>query len=353
MHDNPIVSVLIPYYNDSSFLASSIESVLSQNFANFELILVNHASTDNSRSIAHRYDDPRIRHVDMLENNGAGGGLVVREFMRVAKGEFVKFMCADDCLTSRSLGTLVGFMTSHPEYDFAFGNLCYMDVAGKCLPEDWFSSRPHFFRGLDRIGCLRELSNGHSVLPWIGSIVRREKMAAIMLDPTMVMMFDMHVWLQLLLSGSNFGLLDEIVANYRLHPGQTSAADRRCEARAMSIFEQQIFFRCFQGLRSIGEAHEIFSESRYVQAASVADDIPVAVAIHYLCNFYGSYWAHDFLHDYMLDESRRRHLRDVFGFSVSDLRRSLVRDVKIRRKPNVWKRFWRKFTVRKDEELSL
>ena len=63
------VSVLIPYYNDREFFRQSIESVLNQTYKDFELILVNHATTDDCREIAHSYNDDRIIHLDMDKYN--------------------------------------------------------------------------------------------------------------------------------------------------------------------------------------------------------------------------------------------------------------------------------------------
>ena len=76
------VSVLIPYYNDREFLRQSIESVLNQTYKDFELILVNHATTDDCREIAHSYNDDRIIHLDMDKNYGAGTGLIIWEILR-------------------------------------------------------------------------------------------------------------------------------------------------------------------------------------------------------------------------------------------------------------------------------
>ena len=90
----PLVSVFIPYYNDDKFLRESIEAVLNQSYKNLELILVNHASTDSSRDIAHSYDDDRIVHIDMPINYGAGSGKLLKEFLKVAKGKYSKLLCA-------------------------------------------------------------------------------------------------------------------------------------------------------------------------------------------------------------------------------------------------------------------
>ena len=138
------VSVLIPYYNDREFLPQAIESVLNQSFEDFELILVNHATTDDCREIAHSYKDPRIVHYDMEKNYGAGTGLVLERVLKFAKGEYIKLFCADDILYKDGLQILVDYMDSHPEKDFAFGNVEYIDQNNKDMKKDFLSDRRNF-----------------------------------------------------------------------------------------------------------------------------------------------------------------------------------------------------------------
>ena len=114
MKNKPLVSVFIPYYNDQEYLKDSIESVLNQSYENWELNLCNHASTDKSREIAHSYKDERIKHVDMPKNYGAGGGLVFKTMLDVAKGKYVKPFCAVDFLYVDCLEKMVSFMEENP-----------------------------------------------------------------------------------------------------------------------------------------------------------------------------------------------------------------------------------------------
>lgn len=93
--NNPFVSVVIPVYNAEQFLPNSIESVLGQSFVDFELLLIDDGSTDNSGAICDAYaeKDNRIRvfHVD---NGGASSAR--NRGLSEAKGEFVVFVDADD-----------------------------------------------------------------------------------------------------------------------------------------------------------------------------------------------------------------------------------------------------------------
>src|ERR1044071_508009 len=116
MPEQPLVSVVTPFYNTDDYLAEAIESVLAQTYKNFEYILVNNCSTDNSRAIAERYAalDPRIRLVHnerlvpQLENyNGA--------LRRIApESRYFKMVQADDSIFPRCLEDMVAVAEAHP-----------------------------------------------------------------------------------------------------------------------------------------------------------------------------------------------------------------------------------------------
>jgi glycosyltransferase involved in cell wall biosynthesis len=96
----PSVSVVIPLHNYEDFIKESINSVLSQTMSDFELIIVNDRSTDNSGEIAHSYLDPRIKVIDFPEHRGCYPAR--NAGMRVASGKYICVMDADDiCLPKR------------------------------------------------------------------------------------------------------------------------------------------------------------------------------------------------------------------------------------------------------------
>jgi len=92
---NPKVSVIMPVYNGEKFLGEAIESVLNQTFKDFELIIVNDGSKDNSLNIIKEYGnkDNRIKIIDQI-NTGIIGAL--NNSLKISRGEFIARMDADD-----------------------------------------------------------------------------------------------------------------------------------------------------------------------------------------------------------------------------------------------------------------
>lgn len=112
----PKISIILPVYNGAAYLAEAIESVVSQDFADWELIVVNDGSTDSSSDIARSFTDSRITVVD-TEN----GGLSVARNRGIARarGEWLSFIDADDALHCRALSALLSI--TGDDIDLAVG----------------------------------------------------------------------------------------------------------------------------------------------------------------------------------------------------------------------------------------
>lgn len=89
----PVFSVIIPTYNREKLIGRAIDSVLNQTFKDFELIIVDDGSTDNTKEIIERYTDQRIRYI-YKENGGQNSAL--NKGIEFAKGKYVAFLDSDD-----------------------------------------------------------------------------------------------------------------------------------------------------------------------------------------------------------------------------------------------------------------
>ncbi len=107
------VTVVLNFYNEEKYLSQAIESILNQTYKDFELILVDDASTDNSNNIARSFHDPRIRVVRNSCNRGAAYSRNVG--MREACGEYIAFSDGDDYSLPDRIEVETNFLDNHQE----------------------------------------------------------------------------------------------------------------------------------------------------------------------------------------------------------------------------------------------
>jgi glycosyltransferase involved in cell wall biosynthesis len=125
----PTVSVVVPNYNHARFLRQRLDSILAQTYQDFELILLDDCSTDESRAILSEYDsDPRVR----IEFNEANSGSPFKQWnkgVRLALGEYVWMAESDDYAELRLLERLVAALDADPDVTFAY-------CRSRCVTED-------------------------------------------------------------------------------------------------------------------------------------------------------------------------------------------------------------------------
>ena len=107
--NNPLVSVVMPVYNREMYVGAAIESILGQTFTDFELIIVDDGSTDQSVAIIQGYRDPRIRLIRFSQNKGVSAARNVGN--HEARGEFIAVMDSDDIALPKRLEKQLAFST--------------------------------------------------------------------------------------------------------------------------------------------------------------------------------------------------------------------------------------------------
>ncbi|MEM7166542.1 MAG: glycosyltransferase [Planctomycetota bacterium] len=120
----PTVSVIVPLYNVERFVEKAIRSVLEQTFADFELLIVDDGSTDNSVQICRGVEDPRIR---ILSQENRGVAEARNHGIRAARGEFVALLDADDMWVPEKLQQHVEQLRAHSNVGISFSRCMFID----------------------------------------------------------------------------------------------------------------------------------------------------------------------------------------------------------------------------------
>ena len=109
----PKITVLMPVYNGEKYLKESIESILKQTFRDFEFLIINDTSTDESEKIIRSFKDSRIKLIKNEKNIGLTKSL--NKGLDLAKGEYMARMDADDISLPKRLEIQVAFMDKNPK----------------------------------------------------------------------------------------------------------------------------------------------------------------------------------------------------------------------------------------------
>lgn len=127
-----MVSIVIPYYNSSSTLVRALDSVCSQTYQDWEIILVNDGSTDNSEQIVNEYfvKSPDVRYKHLSQSNMGPSG-ARNTGIRNSQGQYIAFLDSDDAWEPQKLEIQIDFMEKHPDIAIT-GTNCYIVKDSKC-----------------------------------------------------------------------------------------------------------------------------------------------------------------------------------------------------------------------------
>lgn len=141
----PYFTIVIPVYNKENFIGKTLESVLKQTYADFEVIIVNDGSTDNSETIIQTFKDRRIQFFSK-ENEGVA---VARNFgIEKAQGDYICFLDADDYWYSNFLETMHSYSQKLPEQK-VFACAIEVETENKTFPANYSIEKKSDFEVVD------------------------------------------------------------------------------------------------------------------------------------------------------------------------------------------------------------
>lgn len=122
MSTTPLVSVIIPCYNYGHLISETIESVINQTYSNWECIIVDDGSSDNTREVVQAFlsSDPRIHYI-YQSNKGLAGAR--NTGLRVSKGDYIQLLDADDILPRQKIEVHINFLEKNSSTDLVFSDV--------------------------------------------------------------------------------------------------------------------------------------------------------------------------------------------------------------------------------------
>ncbi len=221
----PVVSVLVPVFNGEPFLAECLESVLAQDFGDYELLLSDDGSTDGSASVIERYArrNGRIRWWRNPRNLGIGGNF--NACLKAAQGRYIKYVLQDDKLIDPSVvRRMVAALESNPSVALVVSAAQLIDAQSRPGKVRDNFGRSGVWDGKQII--VRCLEQDANLIGEPSLALFRRCQAARGFDEGLKQLLDLEMWFHLLERG-NFAYINEPLCAFRQHPAQQTEANRR------------------------------------------------------------------------------------------------------------------------------
>lgn len=153
MKNKPIITVLMSVYNAEKFVGEAIESILNQTFKDYEFIIINDTSTDNSKRIISSYHDSRIKYIENKTRLGLAASL--NKGLRLAKGTYIARMDADDISLPNRLQLQYSILKNDRNINLISSHFVWINEKGKYISTHSLAASPEeIFYELQFRNCL-------------------------------------------------------------------------------------------------------------------------------------------------------------------------------------------------------
>ena len=314
MKRNPKVSVILTSYNHAKYIEDSIKSVLNQSFNNFELIIWDDCSTDNSWEIILGFNDPRIRPFRNEYNQS--GDSVRRAIEEVAAGQYIAIHHSDDLWESSKLAKQVKFLDNNENYVAVYTYLKLM-----CDPGMIFLDHDHPYYDIfdqsnrNRHEWLRYFFFKGNALCMPSVLFRKSIFQYLNPSYGLYQLPDFSDWVQLCLLGEIFILPDELTT-FRIHKDEENWSGNKPSTRIRMQFELLKILDHYKNISSIEELLLIFPEAKKFINDDNADILFALgmIAIESEKDAQHTLFGLNLLYDALNDPLRSRNLRIHHGF---------------------------------------
>ena len=213
MNNSPLVSIVIPTYNHAPMLQRALTTVVEQTYQNWNAIVVNNYSTDNTLEVIAEFNDPRIQCIN-FRNNGVIGASR-NEGITLATGEYVAFLDSDDTWFPTKIEKCVAFLENgsdlvcHAEY--------WIDESGKSRLVSYGPSEAATHHNLIYKG------NRISTSATMVRATLLKEVNGFDVSPELISTEDYDLWIRLAARSNKFAFIDEPLGEYHRHDNNVSA----------------------------------------------------------------------------------------------------------------------------------
>ena len=240
----PKISVVMPAYNAEAYIGVAIDSILTQSFTDFEFLILNDCSADNTEAIIKSYDDPRIVYIKNEQNMGVAATL--NKGLHFAQGEYIARMDADDIALPQRFEKQVAYLDNHPEIAVLGTQVRFFCDDGDGDPFCYFGSSQQL-----KIDLLFASAIAHP------SVMMRRQLILDLgcYNRSFEGLEDYELWCRVSQQAA-LSVYPEILLRYRIHPGQVTQQPSERKMQAARNLKMRQLTRL--GLPTEGEIAEAY-----------------------------------------------------------------------------------------------
>lgn len=311
------VTVILTSYNHAKYIRKSIDSVLNQTFQDFELIIYDDCSTDNSVEIIKSYSDPRIKVIASKVNRGCGWfEYLIPDFIQ---GEYVAIAHSDDFWEKKKLQKQVDYLDHHNEVSAVFTHVHIVDEYGNNYENnsyDVFNVK----NKENRFQWLRHFFYEGNCLCHPSVLIRRDSYEKYRLFPKGLRQIpDFYIWIRLCLN-SNIYIIEEKLSNFRIRENENNTSGYRKGTSVRSSIEINLILKQFLDLKKYDDFLNVFPEA---EAFSNKDEFINRYAFARIClqentpNYVKAY-GFQLLFELLNEKETAEKLQAVYEFGAND-----------------------------------
>ncbi len=314
----PLVTVILTSYNHAGFLPEAVGSVLEQTFTDFELIVIDDGSSDESQSVLRSYQDSRMRLCLHPENRGPRIGL--SEIYPQVRGKYIAMHHSDDAWEKDKLEKQVAFMEKHPEVEVCFTWAQGIDEQGTPYAHEDDPCRVFCQENRSRQEWLRRFFFEGNCLCHPSMMSRRETCAKYSLLDTagLWQLPDAMGWVRLCKQAEIY-IMPEKLTRFRVRrQTQDNTSGDRIDMYIRDAYENHILLREYAGiaesdfLRVFPEAREYVTEAGFDKSFALASICLQSGKISYFAD------ALDMLYGLLQEPESAERLQQFYGYSERD-----------------------------------
>lgn len=214
------VTIAIPTYNRSNFIAKSITSAINQTFTDIEILIIDNNSSDNTKKVVKSFKDKRIRYIKNDINIGMMNNW--NKCIKMAKGKYVMILGDDDILLPNFVEESLKIFSKYKNIGFTFSHINKMDEKGKILSKWGYK----FFKNglIHGENYIKTTINNLCCMTNSSSVLINKKvfeMVGYFESPFARNTFDLNMWIKIA-NRFNVYFIEKILSNYRIHKNQIS-----------------------------------------------------------------------------------------------------------------------------------